>query len=36
MKCKVPFNLNSVDSNAVSIDFEFLDKAGGFYYEVRW
>jgi hypothetical protein len=33
-KCKVPLSLNSVDTNATSIDFEFLDKTGGFYYEV--
>jgi len=34
MKCKVFFTLYSVDTNAVTIDFEFLDKTGGFYYEV--
>ena len=34
MKCKIPLSLNSEDTNAISIDFEFLDKTGGFYYEV--
>lgn len=34
MKCKVPLSLNSMDTNVIFVDFEFLDKAGGFYYEV--
>jgi hypothetical protein len=33
-KCMGSPSFSSVDTNAISIDFEFLDKTGGFYYEV--